>query len=100
MNITSHIFFKNLIALPFIEKIILYGSRARNDALERSDIDLAIVCPNATQKDWAQVITIIEQADTLIKIDCVRLDTLSDQNVLKKNIEKEGIILYEHNSNQ
>ncbi len=99
MNIKSLTFFKELIALPFIEQVILYGSRARSDALDRSDIDLAIVCPKASHKDWAQVITIIDNADTLLKIDCVRLDTLSDQNILRQNIKKEGIVLYEANQN-
>jgi predicted nucleotidyltransferase len=87
-------FFQKLKKFSFIEKIILYGSRARGDFKERSDIDLAIVCPSASQEDWMRVISVIEEADTLLKIDCVRLDTLSEQNPLRKAILCEGTELY------
>lgn len=40
-------FFKKLTELPFIDEILLYGSRARKDNAERSDIDLAVVCSRA-----------------------------------------------------
>lgn len=66
-NITQYQFFQKLCALTFVDAIYLYGSRARGDHKERSDIDLAIVCPNATQDDWLTIIGIIEDADTLLK---------------------------------
>lgn len=91
-------FLQKIIDLPFVESIILYGSRARNDNKERSDIDLAIECPNATDTDWNTVLDIIDNADTLLKIDCIKLDTLSETNQLKKAIQKEGIILYRSRS--
>lgn len=70
MNVKDYKFFQKLEALPFVEKIWLYGSRARNDARDRSDIDLAIECPHATFWDWQKALDIIEDADTLLKIDC------------------------------
>ena len=77
-----------------MEAIYLFGSRARGDAHERSDIDLAIVCPSADIKDWLQVIDIVDEADTLLKIDCVRLDRLADER-LKVEIERDKVVLYE-----
>lgn len=94
-DVKKHIFFKNLTNLPFIKKIILYGSRARNDSKERSDIDLAIECPNITDAEWNKILTIIENADTLLKIDCVRFDTLEPENPLRTSIMRDGIILYQ-----
>ncbi len=93
-NIINYHFFEKLCALPFIDAIFLYGSRARGDHKERSDIDLAIVCPSATSDDWLTVLDIIEDADTLLKIDCVRFDELTDQELLKENILRDKIILY------
>lgn len=37
--------------LPYVEKVLLFGSRARGTAQERSDIDLAIVSPRASVKE-------------------------------------------------
>lgn len=95
--ITEYQFFQALTELPFIEKILLFGSRARGDAEERSDIDLAIVCPDATKRDWFTVQDIIDSADTLLKIDCIRLDTLPDSE-LRKEIEKNHRALFTRNN--
>ena len=93
--IKGHRFFELLKKLDFVEKIILFGSRARGDYAERSDIDLIISCPQATSKHWLIILDIIEDADTLLKIDCIKLESLSESNHLKKSIQKEGVVLYE-----
>ena len=90
-------FIETLKSFFFVEKIILFGSRARGDYLEKSDIDLAILCPTATDRDWWVIQDCVENADTLLKIDCVRLETLPADSALKKNILSEGIVLYEKN---
>lgn len=94
MNLCSLNFFQKLTQLTYIEKIILFGSRARNDAQPRSDIDLAFVCPSASENDWLTILDIVENADTLLKIDVIRFDMLSEINPLKEKIQKEGIVVY------
>ena len=54
-------FVSQLAALPFVEAIWLFGSRARGDHRERSDIDLAIECPGACEAQWQQVLAIIDE---------------------------------------
>lgn len=94
-DIQNYQFFKNLQNLFFIRSIILYGSRAQGKAKARADIDLAVICPEASTQDWSKVMDIIgDKADTLLKIDCVRLDALPDISPLKANILKEGMVLY------
>ena len=93
-DLKKYKFIQGIEKLPFVEKIILYGSRGRGDSRERSDIDLAIDCPKATDIDWLDVVNLIEEADTLLKIDYVRLDALKDSEQLKHNILKEGKIIY------
>ncbi|HLD95206.1 MAG TPA: HI0074 family nucleotidyltransferase substrate-binding subunit [Alphaproteobacteria bacterium] len=87
-------FLEKLKSLDFIEEIWLFGSRARGDYHERSDIDLAIVCPKATGFDWMKITDIIEDADTLLKIDCIRFDTLQNQVKLRNNILKFKKVIY------
>jgi predicted nucleotidyltransferase len=65
-----------LRSLKYVQAIWLYGSRARGDNQERSDIDLAILCPTALDDDWRKINHIIATADTLLNIDCVRFDIL------------------------
>lgn len=93
-SIEGYLFFTQLRGLSFVKAIWLYGSRARGDNKERSDIDIAIDCSGATDFDWLAVVSIVEEADTLLHIDCVRLDELKDSNPLKKSILSEGICIY------
>ncbi len=94
MDVTRYKFFNELIKLPFIEEIWLYGSRARGDNQDRADIDLAVLCPRATSENWLQVLDILENGDTLLHIDCVRLDTLSESSDLRLSITRQGVKLY------
>ncbi len=87
-------FISELMKKPYIEAIYLYGSRARGDHQERSDIDLAIVCSTATSTQWAEVLDIIDDADTLLKVDCVRYDRLTNIP-LKRNIDRDRQVIYE-----
>ena len=93
MDIRRYEFFKRLIAVPDIEEIWLYGSRARHDNQELSDIDIAIACPKAEDGTWFDIKEIIENADTLLKIDCVRLDQLGN-TALKNSILTQGKCLF------
>ncbi len=97
MKITDYRFLQKLAGLPFVEAIWLYGSRARGDHRERSDIDLAIICPQATNGDWLKLLDIIDDADTLLKIDCVRFDELAADEPIRENILRDKIILFERN---
>jgi len=73
---------KKIIQIEAVEKIWLYGSRARKDNSSRSDFDLAISCPAITEKDWQQVLLYVEEADTLLPIDCVCIEKIKNQELL------------------
>ncbi len=82
---------------PAVLKVILYGSRARGDAASRADIDLAVLCPEANHDSWRNIKDEVSNARTLLNIDLVRLDEVSEE--LRQTIIKEGKILYESGKN-
>ena len=90
----SYQFINRIAKLPFVEEILLYGSRARGDHQDKSDIDIAVVCPTATEEDWHNVLDIVNAADTLLQIDCVNFDILPPDSKLKINIIKFKKTLY------
>jgi predicted nucleotidyltransferase len=92
--LTEYGFFRALCDLPFVEEIRLFGSRARGLARPRSDIDLAIRAPGADATDWDRARLIVEEADTLLKIDLVRLDALSPENPLRREIMATGRVVH------
>ena len=91
--IAKYHFIQQLQALPCVHTIYLFGSRARGDNNPRSDIDLAIDCPQATEAQWQEILDLIADADTLLKIDCIRLDKLYDESLLAE-IKQHNKILY------
>lgn len=92
-SIKSHNFYYQLRTLLFVDEIWLFGSRATETHQKRSDIDLSILCPRANEEDWQQVLTIVENSDILLKIDCVRFDILEDDR-LKREIEQNKVVLF------
>lgn len=76
-----------------IERIILFGSRARGDNKPKSDIDLAVF-PLPDFSNRGRLSSDFEDMDTLLKIDVVFIDKQIDPKLLE-NIEREGVILYE-----
>lgn len=93
LDITHYEFFKKLTELPFIDEIWLYGSRARGTHSERADIDLAILGEFIDYKQWFLVQDIIEDADTLLQIDCINFNLIKNEN-FKKNILNDKKILF------
>lgn len=81
--------------LPFVEALYLFGSRARGTHQPRADVDLAVWCPKATPAEWLHLLDAVEEAHTLLLIDCVRLDLEAPDSPLRANIEREKVVLFE-----
>lgn len=73
-----------------VDKLILFGSRARGDFKRKSDIDLAFSGGKASEF----ILSVIEDAGTLLDFDVVNLDG-PVQKELMESIQREGMILYE-----
>ena len=73
-----------------LKKVILFGSRARGDNRERSDIDLAVQGGDTVRF----ALDVEEKVPTLLFFDVVNLDQPVQPELLE-SIKREGIILYE-----
>ena len=73
-----------------INKVILFGSRARGDNTERSDIDIAVYGGDFDSFYW----DIKEKVHSLLSFDVVEADKPISEE-LKQEIEKDGVIIYE-----
>lgn len=92
MNLSKEIqkSIQNLAQEYGIQKVILFGSRARGDNLERSDIDIAVQGGDT----FRFALDVEDKVPTLLFFDVVNLDEAVQPELLE-SIQKEGKILYE-----
>ena len=85
-------------AFPAVQKVILFGSRAKGTQTERSDYDIAIVWDiSYSNTAWATYSEKLrEENPQLNQLDLVRMDLISDD--FKKRILQEGKVLYDKSS--
>lgn len=73
-----------------VRKIILFGSRARGNNTERSDVDIAVCGGDFDSFYW----DIKENIHSLLMFDVINADdSISEE--LKKEIKKDGVVIYE-----
>ena len=73
-----------------VRKLILFGSRARGDYKERSDIDLAFYGGNSCRI----ILEVDEETPTLLQFDVLDLDKPIQAELLE-SIKREGMVIYE-----
>jgi predicted nucleotidyltransferase len=84
---------------PAIFRVVLFGSRARGDASERSDYDFAIEADGLTHAEWSRwCLDTSESAPTLCSLDLV-LASEPVREDLRRAIETEGVTIYERRAN-
>lgn len=73
-----------------IDKVVLFGSRARGDYKKTSDIDLAVWGGNIP----AFMLDVDEETSTLLNFDIVNMDRALQPELIE-SIAKEGVVIYE-----
>lgn len=91
-------------AVPFVEKIYLFGSYARGTQTEDSDYDFFVVIPDGSMRE-IKVMQVIQHKIHEKRVD-KSIDVLActhtnfhemkeELNALERTVVKEGILLYE-----
>lgn len=73
-----------------IKKVVIFGSRARGDYQDNSDIDLAVYAEGGLPYGlWSE----LDEAAGIYKIDLVDMANLQNEK-LKSNIETQGVRIF------
>jgi uncharacterized protein len=80
-----------------IEKIILYGSVARGDAKEDSDIDLLVLWKGDDREGWRAMTSIafdvMVATGIYLSVKVMSADSFSGSPGFEKNVMQEGITI-------
>ena len=82
-----------------IQKVILYGSRAKGTFKPGSDIDLSIIGESLNTNDLLKLKTELDDLSLPYQIDLSLLKDISDPNLLD-HIQRVGLVFYEASSAQ
>jgi predicted nucleotidyltransferase len=83
---------------PAISEARIYGSRARGDFKDVSDIDIALFAPDLTFRDFLLLRSDLDDLPCLYKLDTTHFDTLENEG-LKETILREGVPFYRRDRN-
>jgi len=89
INMLNGIFVK----YPGIEKVLIYGSRARGDYKNGSDIDLTII-GDISAKDKTRVAGLVDDLPIPYTCDLSILKHIKNENLVE-HIERIGQVFYE-----
>ncbi len=78
---------------PLVESAAIYGSRARGDYKNYSDIDIAIHAPGMSLDEYMDIRDELRQLPVIFKIDSVHVEDCSKQELLA-NIKRDEKKIY------
>lgn len=78
---------------PAVEEIILFGSRAKGNFKNGSDIDLCVKGSSLTDRDIKSLFNELDELNLPWEIDLLRYETISDPAVID-HIDRVGICLF------
>jgi predicted nucleotidyltransferase len=79
---------------PKVHKAMIYGSRAKGNFREGSDIDLTLCGEQLSNQDLASILDDLEESDTPYSFDLSIYDRLKDA-ALVEHIDRVGKVFYE-----
>ena len=83
-----------LDAFPGIDRVWIYGSRARANHRKESDIDLAVDAPSLDDHQFLALKSQIEDLELIYRLDVVHLQSVSSE-VLKHHILRDRKVFWE-----
>ncbi len=78
---------------PQIQKVLIFGSRAKGIARSGSDFDLAVFAPDLSDGDFSRLWNEVDALPVVFKIDLLHWDRLPS-SPLKEKIVAEGKLFY------
>ena len=76
----------------FIDKVVVFGSRARGDNAKKSDIDICIYSLEMSDSEFRDLRYELNELPILYHIDIVHFEKINDE--LRENILKDGKLFF------
>ncbi|TYP50917.1 nucleotidyltransferase domain-containing protein [Thermosediminibacter litoriperuensis] len=84
---------------PAVQKVLLFGSRARRDFKNTSDVDLAVFSEDISEREFNLLVNEIDEIDTVLSFDVVHYEKLKKDS-LRESILRDGVLVYERKNDR
>jgi len=81
-----------------VDKVVVYGSRAKGNYTSRSDVDLAVFGKFANRHRVAEMKMDLDSLDIKYLIELQQYDYIVNQD-LRNHIQRVGVVIYEKEEN-
>ena len=78
---------------PEINRVLIFGSRAKGMNKDSSDIDMAVIAPTMDHETFNHLWRAIDDLPLIFKVDLVHWDKLTNER-FKYKIQMEGRLFY------
>lgn len=78
---------------PAIERVVLFGSRAKGQERPNSDIDLVVYNEGLSKREWVQLDDAIDELYLPITVDLLRAEEIRHAGLLE-HIARVGLTIY------
>lgn len=79
---------------PEIVAAMIYGSRAKGNYTNGSDIDISIIAPEMDFKRFMELFSKLEELNIPYKIDLTKFELIDDK--MKEHIKRVGKVFYQN----
>jgi predicted nucleotidyltransferase len=83
---------------PKVEKAVLFGSRAKGNFRNGSDIDIAVYGKDLSFDDFLTLKVKLDELDLLESIDLIKFESIEDPDLID-HIKRVGIVLFDKRDN-
>ncbi|HON15322.1 MAG TPA: nucleotidyltransferase domain-containing protein [Spirochaetota bacterium] len=77
---------------PQVERVLIYGSRAKGNYSKGSDIDITIVAPEMNFSEYLRLYSMLEDLEIPYMLDVTKYEMLEDN--IKEHIKRVGQEIY------
>jgi predicted nucleotidyltransferase len=77
---------------PQVERVLIYGSRAKGNYSKGSDIDITIVAPEMNFSEYLRLYSMLEDLEIPYRLDVTKYEMLEDN--IKEHIRRVGQEIY------
>ena len=79
---------------PAVQKVVIFGSRARGDFKPGADVDIAVYAPGMPTEEFGRLWNRLDDEPVIFTLDVVHADRVTS-SALRERIDRDAKVVYQ-----